>query len=52
MGVNKCPECNDDLKLVVVGGADAKWIHDENIEAYWVHTGDIDPECSLRNVAE
>lgn len=41
MGLNICPECGDDLKLVT-----------ENINSYWVHTGDIDPECFLRSVAE
>jgi hypothetical protein len=41
MGLNKCPECLDDIKLF-----------NDNVEVYWVHTGDKDPDCFLRNVAE
>lgn len=41
MGMNKCPECGDNLKLVTRGD-----------DVYWVHTGNIDPDCFLRNIAE
>jgi len=41
---NKCPECNEDLRLITEG-TNVYWIHDDADLAN-------NPECFLRSVAE
>jgi phage FluMu protein Com len=41
MVIDKCPRCDDVIKL-----------HIENTEGYWVHTGDKDPSCPMRNAVQ